>query len=338
MAATGKEDMDRVGLFKEMEYVTIKDPYTTPSKGNFNEAAYKNKQMMSKSSKERSTGSMAGYFDTEFKPLKASYVDPVSMRRQARIEEKKKNVVTRPFVTMYRAKEPEGLGSFYGTLGGPIMDLDPTKSKYREQTKPPAEKSNFKTNPAKKGTGYGYPNLGLEKDPPYTYRDRTDNYDQPIESQKKDNAHHKASMKAGVFKLNMHPKEFFDKNPFHEEGKGGKRQSEEKDRSKSAPEKPFKFSSPGKSLGGNKDGCFDKFPKRSDKDEYFVTPKYSRLKNEVNNKGKTYYPNKFPKTRPSDSVIDNYVKLHVTQNNYQQVSTSFSGFIAPPIRQHVSAR
>ena len=28
---------------------------------NFNEAAYKNKQMMSKCSKERATGSMAGY-------------------------------------------------------------------------------------------------------------------------------------------------------------------------------------------------------------------------------------------------------------------------------------
>lgn len=32
MAST-KEDMDRVGLFKEMEYVTIKDPYVDPSKG-----------------------------------------------------------------------------------------------------------------------------------------------------------------------------------------------------------------------------------------------------------------------------------------------------------------
>ena len=62
--------------------------------------------MMSKCSKERSTGSMAGYFDTEPKILRASYIDPVSMRRQARMEEKKKNIVTRPFVTMYRAKDP----------------------------------------------------------------------------------------------------------------------------------------------------------------------------------------------------------------------------------------
>lgn len=73
---------------------------------NFNEAAYKGKQMMSKSSKERTTGSLAGYFETEFKPLRASYIDPVSMRRQARMEEKKRNIVSKPFVTMYTAQDP----------------------------------------------------------------------------------------------------------------------------------------------------------------------------------------------------------------------------------------
>ena len=75
-------------------------------KVTFNETANKNKQMMSKCSKERSTGSMAGYFDTEFKILPASYVDPISLRRRARIEEKKKNIVNKPFVSMYRAREP----------------------------------------------------------------------------------------------------------------------------------------------------------------------------------------------------------------------------------------
>jgi len=62
--------------------------------------------MMSKGSKERTTGSMAGYFQTEFKILSGSYIDPVSMRRRARMQEKKKNIVTKPFVSMYRAKDP----------------------------------------------------------------------------------------------------------------------------------------------------------------------------------------------------------------------------------------
>ncbi len=56
-------------------------------------------------------------------------------------------------------------------------------------------------------------------------------------------------MKGGAFKLNMHPKDYFDLNPYRYEGKGGKTH-EEKERSRSAPtdKKPFKFSSPGKSV------------------------------------------------------------------------------------------
>ena len=51
--------------------------------------------MMTKSSKQRTTGSLAGYFDTQFKLLPGAYVDPISMRRRARIEEKKKNIVNK---------------------------------------------------------------------------------------------------------------------------------------------------------------------------------------------------------------------------------------------------
>jgi len=49
---------------------------------------------------------LAGYFETEFKLLPGSYIDSVSMRRRARMEEKKKNIVSRPFVSMYRARDP----------------------------------------------------------------------------------------------------------------------------------------------------------------------------------------------------------------------------------------
>ena len=57
-------------------------------------------------------------------------------------------------------------------------------------------------------------------------------------------------MKAGVFKLNMHPREYFDRNPYHDDGKGGKNRGQEKERSRSAPsdKKPFKYSSPGKTV------------------------------------------------------------------------------------------
>ena len=35
MGSTDKSDMDRIGLFKEMEYVTIKDPYKSPASCEF---------------------------------------------------------------------------------------------------------------------------------------------------------------------------------------------------------------------------------------------------------------------------------------------------------------
>ncbi|CAF4707589.1 unnamed protein product, partial [Rotaria magnacalcarata] len=233
----------------------------------------------------------------------------------------------------------EGLGSFFGTIGGPVKDTDPAKSKYREKTKPPSEKANFKVNPPKKGTGFGYPNLGIDKDPPYIYKDKVDKYDSPIEAQQKEHSQHKASLKAGVFKLNMHPKDFFDRNPFHEDGKGGKAGGGDKERSHSAPgdNKVFKYSSPGKSLGGNKDGCFDKFPKRSEKDPFVIGSIYSPVKNVVNKQGKTYYPNRFPKTRPNDSIISKNVTLQITRENYKQALTNYSGFQVPPPRLNASA-
>ncbi len=67
---------------------------------------------MSRNTKQRATGSLAGYFDTQFKLLSGAYIDPISMRRKARIEQKKKNIVNKPFVTMYRPKDPYEKRSF----------------------------------------------------------------------------------------------------------------------------------------------------------------------------------------------------------------------------------
>jgi hypothetical protein len=47
----------------------------------------------------------------------------------------------------------EGLGSTYGTIGGKVEYFSP---KEREAKSKDPEKPNVKTNPSKKGTGYGY--------------------------------------------------------------------------------------------------------------------------------------------------------------------------------------
>jgi hypothetical protein len=53
---------------------------------------------------------------------------------------------------------------------------------------------------------------------------------------------------------------------------------------------------------------------------------YAQVKNEVNKHGKTYYPNKFPKSRPTDSIIYKNINLHVTQQNYKQAPKTYQGF------------
>jgi hypothetical protein len=68
---------------------------------------------------------------------------------------------------------------------------------------------------------------------------------------------------------------------------------------------------------------------------------FTQVKNEVNKNGKTFIPNKYPKSRPSESVLNKFVNLHITHQNYKsykQASSSFSGFQAPPVRQHASVQ
>ena len=57
-----------------------------------------------------------------------------------------------------------------------------------------------------------------------------------------------------------------------------------------------------------------------------------KLKMKLNKQGKTYYPNKFPKSRPTDSVIQKNINLQITRQNYKQASKSYQGFQSPQRR------
>lgn len=62
---------------------------------------------------------------------------------------------------------------------------------------------------------------------------------------------------------------------------------------------------------------------------------FTQVKNVVNKQGKTYYPNKFPKTRPTESVIHKNINLQITQKNFKQASQSYQGFQASQRRASV---
>ncbi|XP_005671772.2 UPF0602 protein C4orf47 homolog isoform X2 [Sus scrofa] len=232
----GKTDMERIGLFSEMEYVTVGDKYVSQFNRSFNEAASKNRQMLPGGSKEMSS-LQAGYFDPHFVRIfeGEGYVNLNQVRRRHMMEEAKKNL-GKAFLPSSGDKKPCGLGSYYGTIGGPVPFFS-AQSKPKEKYEPPGK--NLYTNPGKKGTGYGYANITIGNQ----FSHSTDFYDAAKLNYKKENEEHRRLLKGTAFKLNLYPREYFDANPYFFEKPLPPIKKAEK---KETLANPFKPSSPGK--------------------------------------------------------------------------------------------
>ncbi|XP_074648316.1 cilia-and flagella-associated protein 96-like [Tubulanus polymorphus] len=306
MDKTGKTDMERIGLFQEMEYHTIGDRYKSRNASSFNEAAGKGKQMLPGGSKTRSSR-QDGYFADKFNRIMEAeaYSDPVKSRRQRRLNESKKNI-GKAFLPSSGEKKQSGLGNHYGTLSGPIQAFSPSMTGGRARRQ---SGRNFTTNPAKRGTGFGY--VGVTIGPYHKYQ--ADPYERAREIAKKDFDSHRNSMKGGSFKLNMHPRAYFDLNPYHTDKPLPPKKSGDK---KKEDLKPFKPSSPPKFPGGMKAGTFDQYPTHS-ADPFKI--KVKRPIHVVNNTGKIFMPSPGPKSAPISSVIDLNVVRSVNCQNYKTV-------------------
>ncbi|KAF4091377.1 hypothetical protein AMELA_G00036220 [Ameiurus melas] len=304
----GKSDMERVGLFKEMGYISIGDKYRPFTYRPFNEAAHKHKQMLASGPKKKSA-LQAGYFDTRFKRIFESeaMTDRIKIQRQYRIQQAKKNLA-KAFFPSSGGKKSSGIGSYYGTLGGPVKAMSPLeipKKTYKSPGK------NIYTSPPKKGSGYSFPDVTLSKLELYS----SEPYDRVRELLKREMASHKSQMKGGPFHMNLHPKECFDSNPYKlnkpltlpnmAEGK------------KTHFAVPFKPTSPSKMIGGMKAGTFDPYPSHS-ADPYVI--KKPRSDSVSANKGvKIFHPSAGPKSTPVKSIISLNVNRFVNATNYNQV-------------------
>ncbi|XP_036407860.1 UPF0602 protein C4orf47 homolog [Megalops cyprinoides] len=305
MPPEGKSDMERVGLFKEMGYITIGDKYTPNVYRPFNESAQKNKQMLCGGPKEKS-GLQAGYFDNQFKRIfeREAFTDPLKLRRQYRMQQAKKNL-GKAFLPSNGEKKMSGTGSYYGTLSGPIQAMS-TLQVPRKPFKSPGK--NILTSPPKKGSGYGYPNVTLSK--MHTYS--TDPFDRAKEMVKREMIAHRTKMKGGPFRLNLHPKECFDSNPY-------KLDKPLPPVKKTEVKKdfviPFKPSSPSKKTGGMKAGTFDTYPSHS------ADPYVSRKTKSVtaNKDGKIFHPSAGPKSMPVQSILNMNVKKVLNSTNYATI-------------------
>ncbi|XP_004457843.1 cilia-and flagella-associated protein 96 [Dasypus novemcinctus] len=301
----GKSDMERIGLFSEMEYISIGDKYVSLFNRPFNETASKNRQMLPGGSKEMSN-LQPGYFDPRFVRIfeGEGYINLNQVRRRHMMEEAKKNL-SKAFLPSSGDKKPCGLGSYYGTIGGPVPSFS-AQSKPREKYQAPGK--NLYTNPGKKGTGYGYANITIGKQLPHS----VDFYDAPKVNYKTENETHRRLIKGSPFKLNLYPREYFDNNPYSSEKPLPPIHKAEK---KETVAVPFKPSSPGKKAGGMKAGTFDPYPSHSS-DPYVV-----KLAQHISSKGdKIFHPPSGPKSRPITSIMTLNVKRALNMKNYKTSS------------------
>uniref|UniRef100_A0A9J7ZE58 Cilia-and flagella-associated protein 96 n=1 Tax=Cyprinus carpio carpio TaxID=630221 RepID=A0A9J7ZE58_CYPCA len=139
-----------------------------------------------------------------------------------------------------------GVGSYYGTFGGPIQAMSALQNP-RKPNKSPGK--NFYTNPPKKGSGYGYPDVTLSKMVSHS----SDPYDRAKEMLKREIMAHKSMLKGGAFRLNLHAVECFNSNPYKFDKP---LQPPKKTEEKKHTMVPFKPSSPSKKVSkGDQTQC-----------------------------------------------------------------------------------
>ncbi|GAB1609031.1 UPF0602 protein C4orf47 homolog [Argonauta hians] len=294
-------DIDRVGLFSEMGYITIGDKYKDPNT-IFN---MKGKNFYVPGSKSL-TSAQHGYFtDTYHRICEGEgYMDPILEARKAAIRNSKKNL-GKAFAPSNGFKSSCGLGSYYGTIGGPLPALSPIV----KPKSPTAQLGkNIVTSPGKKGTGYGYLEVTMNPYPKHL----PDPFSSTKDQYKKDYELHKSIFKGGPFHLNMCPVEYFTPNPYMETKMPPVKEKAKEKHRLNLP--PFVPSNPGRKTFV--DATFEKYPAHSVND-YRPHREYS--KRVVNSSGKTFYPLKQAKNRPTNSIMQQNVNKVMNSTNYKTI-------------------
>ncbi|XP_074252823.1 cilia-and flagella-associated protein 96 isoform X4 [Saimiri boliviensis] len=127
----------------------------------------------------------------------------------------------------------------------------------------------------------------------------------------KANEEHHRLLKGAPFKLNLHPRDYFDANPYFSEGPLPPIKKEEK---KEAISNTFKPSSPGKKPGGMKAGTFDPYPSHS------ADPYVTKLAKIPGKDDKIFHPPSGPKSRPVESIMTLNVRRALNSKNYKTTS------------------
>jgi hypothetical protein len=282
-ANTHPNDMQALGLFSQPSYISIGDTFekraaTVGKEEKKDYARHQGKQFTTSPPKRGKVGTKV-FFD-EFKPLYQTekFEDPGTSQKEYGKEQKKKNIVPRPFAPSSPSKKNSGLGAYYGTIGTKFEHQVEYEVQKKEDKPKPVEheKRNFVTSPSKRGT-YGVPHSTIG--PSFEYK--SDPYDFQRETDLKENADKLKKRIGAPFKGTSHPLDFFDTHKnvaastiyaTDEKALSPKKEKPSEDKK---VEKPFKPSSPPK-RGFNstftpfpeyKTDPFEQKPETKDKDE-----------------------------------------------------------------------
>ncbi|XP_041653885.1 UPF0602 protein C4orf47 homolog isoform X2 [Cheilinus undulatus] len=149
-----------------------------------------------------------------------------------------------------------------------------------------------------------YPNVTLSKMELYA----SDPYGRDKEALKREAAIHRSKLRDGPFRINLHPKDYFQHNPYRSDKPLPPAHKPPPPAKKVSPI-PFKPPSPCKKAGGMKAGTFDSYPTHS-ADPYVIR------RSKPTNQGPVFHPAPGPKTAPVKSIISVNVNRSVHSSNY----------------------
>lgn len=189
----GRPDLDRIGLFGEAAYVSTGEPFVERKNDRIADTflTYRNKgKQFVTNPPKKGHETKDVFFEKEYMRAFESeaYTDLVALRRHLRLKAKEKNITSTPFKPSSVPPKPSGSGSLFGTIEQqwPLPKRE-IPIKPQEAHKKPESKKNFLTKPPKKGSGYGYSNVGIGN--PYEYK--SDPYNSVSESAKREREMHR---------------------------------------------------------------------------------------------------------------------------------------------------
>ncbi|GAA39001.1 upf0602 protein C4orf47 [Clonorchis sinensis] len=321
-----KPDLDRLGIFKEMSYITVGEPYVPPQSHlamiRTNPRGVPPMYLAGGYSKSKAANA-----DGYFAPFESIHIGDGNVRyadilRESRKQSKARRIGRGEWIPSSGPKLRSGTGSSYGNFQERYEAFDPA----RKAVPRVPELKNFYTNPGKKGTGYGYVDVCLNPYPSAAVGDSPGEIARRMyEAQVKD---HIAKLKGRKpFISTCRSLDAFDGNPWAEGdplAPGGP--STVKFGTAAFPKSmiigpTFVPSSPAKRDGGKKDGALNPFPEYSS--EPYVGLQGIHKEDKSKFVGSQWIPN--PGTAlviPTPSIVAKNTMLHFnskTRKNRQKV-------------------